>query len=84
MSLLATCNGKSKIDESVFENRMHHGMFCDEQFNHSDHYKKITYHGWLVPFTLMLVLVKELQKLGAGIELNGNSASVEGRRTPWW
>ncbi|KAH7651801.1 UDP-N-acetylglucosamine 1-carboxyvinyltransferase protein [Dioscorea alata] len=51
ISLLATCNGKSKIEESVFENRMHH--------------------------------VKELQKLGAGIELNGNSASVEGR-TPWW
>ncbi|KAJ0986019.1 hypothetical protein J5N97_004375 [Dioscorea zingiberensis] len=50
ISLLATCCGKSNIEESVFENRMHH--------------------------------VKELQKLGALIELNGNSASIEGR-TPW-
>ncbi|CAL9083027.1 unnamed protein product [Musa acuminata var. zebrina] len=49
MALLTTCGGPSIVEESVFENRMHH--------------------------------VKELQKLGARIEVHGRSAFVEGRTT---
>ncbi|CAL9780099.1 unnamed protein product [Musa acuminata subsp. burmannicoides] len=49
MALLTTCGGPSIVEESVFENRMHH--------------------------------VKELQKLGARIEVHGRSAFVKGRTT---
>ncbi|KAG0456694.1 hypothetical protein HPP92_024482 [Vanilla planifolia] len=48
MALLTTCVGSSYIEESVFENRMHH--------------------------------VEELKKLGAQINLEGNSAFIHGKK----
>ncbi|KAK8545642.1 hypothetical protein V6N12_026472 [Hibiscus sabdariffa] len=72
MALLTTCTGSSLVEESVFDNRMSHIITC---LLPSSMKSALS----IISFSLLLWIARELQKLGARIQVNGNSAIVFGK-----